>query len=253
MLAGTSITSCCFYTYKGNYDFTYGFYRCDILQIPVLPWGERFGIVLGYQYQGIHPLSSPSGCTSAGWWAVRPRGPIWWRSCRAWWRRHLGANCKTGMFWTQHIWRGSSCCDRCGFRASLTPSRVSQALTVHVVTASLPRVTSAVCRIWSPQCTPTYGPALLSIEQSWAPARKSWMWLPNTCWGKCSHTWLRVGRTLLILCPGFCPPDIGSCSPSQNCDKLKKKNALSLASQLRTATLKAQVTLLPELPFFSCV
>lgn len=89
----------------------------DCLQIPtVAPRGKVWhspGVLVPR-----HPPSLPSDCTSNGWWAVRPEDLSWWRSCRPWWRRHSGANCKTRTSWTQHMWRGSSCCDRCGFRAS---------------------------------------------------------------------------------------------------------------------------------------
>lgn len=89
----------------------------DCLQIPtVAPRGKIWhspGVLIPR-----HPPYLPSDCTSNGWWAVKPEDLSWWRSCRPWWRRHSGANCKTRMFWTQHMWRGSSCCDRYEFRAS---------------------------------------------------------------------------------------------------------------------------------------
>lgn len=64
-LAVTSIKSCSFYVYK-KICFTYGFWRCDSLQSLLLPWGERFGIVLGVQCQGIPFFSSQAAPPAAG-------------------------------------------------------------------------------------------------------------------------------------------------------------------------------------------
>lgn len=198
----------------------------DCLQIPtVAPRGKIWhspGVLIPR-----HPPYLPSDCTSNGWWAVRPEDLSWWRSCRPWWRRHSGANCKTRMFWTQHMWRGSSCCDRYGFRASFPlPVFLNSSQSMWWLSLSLPRATSAVCRIWSPQCTPTYGLVLPSIEHNWALTQKRWMWLSNACWGKCAHTWLRVRHTLPILCPCFSTPDLWLLDPITKLWQTKKKKKM---------------------------
>ena len=77
--------------------------------------------------------------------------------------------------------------------APLLPLPLRQSPTpVRSVTASSPRVTFAACRIWSPQCTPTCGLALLWAERSWAPSRRRWTSLPSVCWGECPQAALRV-------------------------------------------------------------
>lgn len=190
----------------------------------LLPQGERFGIVLGYSYQGIlllYPQTAPPTAgeqwdpkTSVGEEAAGPgEGGI--REPTARQGRPGPSICGEDHPAATGVDLGPPFPFQC---FSTPPSACGDNL-------SLPRATSAVCRIWSPQCTPTYGLALPSIEHNWALIQKRWMWLSNACWGKCSHTWLRVRRTFSILCPCFSTPtpDLWLLDPITKLWQTKKK------------------------------
>lgn len=88
---------------------------------------------------------------------------------------------------------------------------------VHSVTTSLPRVTFAACKIWSPQHIPTCGPALRWVERSWVPSRRRWTSLPSVCWGEFPQAELGVCTCLPCLPPrALSTPGLGSqaCSPA---------------------------------------
>lgn len=72
-------------------------------------------------------------------------------------------------------------------------------LPVHSVTTSLPRVTFAACKIWSPQRIPTCGPALRWVEHSWVPSQRRWTSLPSVCWGEFPQVELGVCTCLPCL------------------------------------------------------
>ena len=81
------------------------------------------------------------------------------------------------------------------------PCQGSLPTPVHSVTTSLPRVTFAACKIWSPQRTPTCGPALRWVECSWVPSQRRWTSLPSTCWGELPQAELGVCTCLPCLSP----------------------------------------------------